>query len=313
MIRTYRQSELTAFVECPRNWGWNYWQKLVPKHSELALPKTSDTGTIVHLGLAALYSGLNPLEPIKAEQERRLALVPDDERQEGWLKAWLKTFQLATTMLRGYVQWVEETGADVGHTTLSVERTLAVPVGEILGDEVWVTGTADREYRDEWERLALMDHKSVDTLTVRGQPQKDFQRSTYSVLRLIEDGETYKMAVHNMLRRVGRTATAKPPFYGRHTITLNETMLLQHSRHMLRILRKMVEAQQEIEAAFARGDEYGKEAAGEILYPHPTKDCDWKCPFLHICPLRDDGSDWETYLSEWFERAATLRPGEEEI
>lgn len=311
MIRTYRQSELTAFVACRRAWAWQYWQKLAPKHSGLILPKTWDTGTILHLGLADYYRGLNPLAVVEAEREKRLALVPPEE-QDRWIAGWTKTFQLVTTMLRGYVQWVEETGADVGHTTLSVERTITASVGVVLGDEVIMTGTADREYLDDWGILKLMDHKSVDTLTISGQPQKDQQRATYSVLRLIEEGETYKGAVHNMLRRVGRSARAVPPFYGRHEVVFNEAHLLQHSRHMLRILKDMVGAQQEIEAAFERGDEYGKDIAGEVLFPHPTKDCSWKCPFLAVCPMRDDGSDWEWYLSEWFERAATELTGEED-
>src|SRR4051812_44228 len=33
------------------------------------------------------------------------------------------------------------------------------------------------------------------------------------------------------------------------------------------------------------------------LYPNPTRDCAYMCPFLHACMSMDDGSDWEHELS----------------
>lgn len=32
------------------------------------------------------------------------------------------------------------------------------------------------------------------------------------------------------------------------------------------------------------------------LYPNPTRDCTYMCPFLHACVSMDDGSDWEHEL-----------------
>lgn len=29
------------------------------------------------------------------------------------------------------------------------------------------------------------------------------------------------------------------------------------------------------------------------IYPNPTRDCSWKCPFLQACINMDDGGDWE--------------------
>lgn len=37
-----------------------------------------------------------------------------------------------------------------------------------------------------------------------------------------------------------------------------------------------------------------------ILYPNPTRDCYWECPFRDVCIAMDDGNDWTWMLTEYF-------------
>lgn len=39
------------------------------------------------------------------------------------------------------------------------------------------------------------------------------------------------------------------------------------------------------------------------LYPNPTRDCQWDCPFRSVCLSFDDGSDWEWLLENNYEKA----------
>lgn len=43
------------------------------------------------------------------------------------------------------------------------------------------------------------------------------------------------------------------------------------------------------------------------IYPNPTMDCKWKCPFRTVCIAQEEGADWQYLLTEMFEeRVETL-------
>lgn len=42
------------------------------------------------------------------------------------------------------------------------------------------------------------------------------------------------------------------------------------------------------------------------LYPNPTRDCSWDCPFRSMCIAMDEGADWEEYLNDFEERIETM-------
>lgn len=273
-----RQSEITSWKDCRRRTNWSYWLGL---QSITTYVGVADTGKFVHTGLEALYSGLDPFVAMRASYSE------ENIYDQAALK---DNYEMAVIMLRGYIEWLEETGADAGHTTLAVERELEVLWGTVLGHEVWLTGKVDREYRDMFDDLWLMDHKSVDAISTEPMAIMDEQRMTYAVMRKIEDGVTYKGGVHNQLRRVKRTQQAKPPFYGRSPITYSAEQLNNHWKHMTGTIEELVRVKLEIAAG---GDEQ------ILLPPRPSKDCGWKCKSLKpLCALRDDGSDWQGYMSE---------------
>jgi len=42
------------------------------------------------------------------------------------------------------------------------------------------------------------------------------------------------------------------------------------------------------------------------LYPNPTKDCSWDCPFQDICLAMEEGADWTYYLEDFEKRPETM-------
>lgn len=46
---------------------------------------------------------------------------------------------------------------------------------------------------------------------------------------------------------------------------------------------------------------------GDIaLYPNPTMDCSWDCPFKDMCLAMECGADWTTYLDNYEQRQETM-------
>lgn len=54
--------------------------------------------------------------------------------------------------------------------------------------------------------------------------------------------------------------------------------------------------------------EEGKDmlAPGVALYPNPTKDCSWDCPFKDMCLSMEEGGTWQEYLEDFEVRNETL-------
>lgn len=270
-----RQSEMTAFKDCRRRTAWSYWQGLTPIQKVVG---TADTGTIVHAGLEAHYRGGDALAAISAYQQA-----------DQYAAALADNYVLARIMVRGYLDWLEETGADAGTTTVAVEQELEVLWGTVRGHEVWLTGKVDREYRDMFDDLWLQDHKTVAQISTEPIALMDEQRMAYAVMKKMVDGTSYKGGEHNQLRRVKRTAQSKPPYYGRSRIVYNAEQLNNHWKHMAGTIDEIVRTKLSLAAG---GDEQ------VLLPPRPSNDCSWKCAHRHLCSLRDDGSDWQGYISE---------------
>lgn len=276
MIRYIRQSEIKEWKTCRRAWYLSYGRNLTPASHK---PDTSDLGTLVHGGLEVYYrDGQDPAEWVLAHR-------PEGEQFN-------QTVELARIMVEGYVEWVAEEGVDVGLRFEQAEELIEVEFGVYSGDTVVVQGRQDLVVYDEalGQRL-LIDNKTVQTLDQAADmlPQNE-QLLTYAVLRMLAS-DPIDGAIHNNLRRVKRTATAKPPFYGRERVNYNRTQLQNHWRHMHGTITDMVHVAQQLEAG----------ADHQFLTPpSPSKDCSWRCPFFHACPMMDDGSNWEGFLSEFF-------------
>lgn len=293
MKLTFRQSEFKGFRRCRRNWALHYRRQLERRKYR---PSTSGAGTLVHKGLEALYSGQDWRDALNTLHSEDLARV-----EPGYEETLVKHLQLSVLILQGYEEWLSETGADVGTETVSVERQLEVPFGTFEGHEVWVTGKVDRELLDQYGHPVLMDFKTRDSMTLSEADRKASQLKTYSVLRMMEDQTLYSAAVYRILRRVKRTARAKPPFYGDADLHFTLDELRKHYLLMQAQLREMVPLAVRVAE--------GMDLDDPQLYPNPHSDCGWDCPFLEVCPMMDDGSGWDWYLNEFFTSPDTIEIG----
>lgn len=293
MKRYFRQSAIKAFKTCPRQaWldymadgtGYSEWQDPTKVQSG-----ARDVGTLVDLAYEAYYTGGDPLATLAMLYDEQVELC------EGVLSPeWEKVYKLSRIMIEGYLDWVAETGADVGETTVACKLQLEMCVGTIRGDEVYVTGELDRLMRDDLTGALFVDDcKTVDAINDLRWLAVSDQLPTYCILAAQHMGEPVNRGRHTQLRKVLRTARSTPPFYDRSAdFPFNETQLANHWTHMVATLDRMVEACQAIES--------DPEAHHRYAVPNATKDCTWRCDFLDICPMLDDGSYWRNSLGDLY-------------
>lgn len=278
-IRYINQSELVTFLRCRRKWDWSYIKGLTTDGYNTNL----ETGSAVHAGLAAYYRGQDPFD---AMQDYWLPWVDVLEDMNPRLE---KDIALSGIMMEGYLEWLEEEAEDAGLTPVAVEEKVEM----LLKPGIMLHGTLDLVQRDEDGRLWLFDHKTTAAFgqLADRRLQMNFQLMTYAVLCEDYFGEAPAGARLNMLRKVQRTASAKPPFYQRETVHFNKYQLANHRNHMLAILADMDRAHQ----CIIDGD-------NAVAYPVVDGDCSWKCPFLSVCAMADDGSDIDGALNELYVR-----------
>lgn len=277
--RIIRQSEIATFLNCKRQWRLAYQRGLEPQKEKVG---AAHLGTLVHAGLEAYYRGRSFRSAICEASGNDVGCTGAADEDV------IANVELAAIMVEGYIEWVEETSADAGLEIVAIEKRLEVPFGNIEGDDIVLTCALDMLVRDVRSRLLIVDHKTVQSLEQRGRIlAADFQLLTYAVIVMMWEGEQVDGAIHNELRKVKRGARSKPPFYGRTEVNFNRTQLRNHYRHLHSILTEMVRAYQALEAG---ADHH------EVAPPHPTNDCNWRCPFLNVCVMHDDGSDIEAAL-----------------
>lgn len=276
---TVRPSELKLFRRCRRQWEIEYVHGL---HQEDSEEGVAHLGTLVHKMLEGYYK-----TPDKYAKEQTFEGVD-------WSSP---DATLASIMVEGYLDWIEETGADDGLKVEAVEKELEVTWPDWLAgrDEeysVTLQGHIDLLATDHLGRLLLIDHKTVQSLEQYSrQLQVDSQMLTYALMLKLR-GTDIDGAIHNALRRVKRSATANPPFYQRNVVNYNVQQLRNHYEQIGAQLQEMIRVREGIE----QGDR-------ALSYPNPTRDCTWACKHLSLCPAFDDGSNINLILSNMKEAA----------
>lgn len=285
MILTFRQSEFSGSKRCLRSWALGYRRRLIPKREKVS---TAGTGTLVHKGLEFGYNGELWLPAVTELWKAESLKYGIDDQAE-----YAKQFTLAKIILEGYWDWVSETSADVGWEVTGVERNIEVEwPRKIDGHTIIVTGKVDLEVLD-FGQPKLVDHKTRDSIKQTTADTLDEQRPTYAVLRKLEDGTEYLGATHNILRRVKRTATAKPPFYHRNELHYSIEQLRRRYLLMDRQLERLVPLAARIEDGTIELDD-------PDLPPTPGTHCDWACRFTSPCALMQDSSDWQYLIDNGY-------------
>jgi hypothetical protein len=299
-MRYYSNSEFQTFKDCRRKWWLGWYRNLKPFSSDKA--SAAGLGTLVHLALAPLYvpEGEEPKDPRQTletliyETRVRVVEVYQENPQDAddILRELDRQGDLARAMIDGYMQWLEETGADSDYEVLGSEQVVKheVTPGRTL------IGRLDARVRRLSDGVRLfLDHKTCASFQDLARSlMSNEQMPTYLILERAAgaaDGDYVEGAVFNGLRKVKRTGNAKPPFFERMSRTYNHHEL---ESLWLRIQGTM--------ADIDRTAEMLDNGANPLLvaYPTPSRDCHWKCEFYSVCPMFDDGSRAEDMLETFF-------------
>lgn len=291
-------SEMQTFKHCRRRWYLTYYRELgFPEEAQKPVGALQ-LGTRVHSALQFMYeengNGLEKIKEIYAMEREKWA---DDEFAVAEL---VKEQDLASAMIEGYIAWLEETGADAGYKIVEVEKAIEIPV-TIAGEEVTLRGKLDArvERKSDGARLFL-DHKTVGNFT---DPVKilhmNEQMKFYHLLEELdskmktgaEPPHRTDGGLYNMLRKVKRTVRSKPPFYERLEVQHNATEVATMWERVVGVISDIIDVRKRLDAG---------ESHHSVCYPNPGRDCTFMCPFISVCPLMDDGSDYEAMLSGEF-------------
>lgn len=299
-------SEMRTWQRCHRKWYLGYylrWGKRAPDFG-----KPTAVGTIVHNALQTIYDPEKQNVDVIAEMDA--ARAADHERFPSYQADIEKDHDLARIMVQGYMDWLEEEGHDAHLKLKESERGLETNLPPYDPDEITLLGKLDGRVVDELEQSRwALEHKTVgDLKTPLGLLQIDFQLLTEHLLEfldLMEEGADPEEAdvrraggvLYNMLRKVKRTAASNPPYYKREPVRHNIEELRNHWAHVYGIVEEMRTAKAKLDNGMDHQS---------VVFPHPTKDCKWDCPFFAVCPLMDDGSDYQGLLNDQYEQVDPL-------
>lgn len=284
-------SEIQTWKDCRRKWMLGSYLGLKLKQHTVTGPLA--LGTRVHAALEAYYTeGADLLEAhAKLLDVDRQALLMDlrditELENEG---------ELARIMLEGYIEWLEETGADSGWEVVSAERVVSAP---LLDGRVELRGKLDMRVRRLADDVLLfVDHKTTANFSdLTRTAYMDEQFLTYHMLETMsptDDGSRCDGGVYNMLKKVKRSGTARPPFYERLEVRHNKQMLHSFWARIHGEIQDMLNLKMQLE----QGADHRM-----VAYPRPSRDCSWKCAFFAVCPLIDDGSAAEQMLNDLYEQ-----------
>lgn len=295
-MKNLTNSEMKEWRSCHRKWYLSYYRKLARDGKSFNNPLS--IGTRVHDALSAYYDPnerKDPMLVLAQSVDADLAKYPACEKD---IRA---EADLCDAMLSGYLQWVQETGVDAGLRIVAAEGARVVPLAPNdpgLKDVNLLSKLDVRVLREfDGARLAL-EHKTVGDLSTPLQTLKlDTQLLTehlveYMALKVEgKEEEAAKGVLYNMLRKVKRTARAKPPFYGRETVPHNLDELRNHWKHVVIVAHQILAAQTLLDTGVDHN---------LVCEPNPTRDCKWDCPFFKVCVMFDDGSDVEGALRDLY-------------
>jgi RecB family exonuclease len=283
-------SEIQTFKDCRRRWWLSYYRRLQPKTQNMT--GALALGSRIHEALDMYYSKDIPLLEAHAQ------LVEIDKQK--LIESYRDTYdleseaELGRIMLDGYLQWVQEEGIDAELEMISTEEIIEMP---LMDNSVILQGKIDMRVRRKADGVRMFrDFKTVGgSFTDFGaMAHMNEQILTYMMLETAQnkEGERSEGGIFTMLKKVKRSANAKPPFYEQIEVRHNVFALRSFWQRIHGTLTDMMNARKYL-------DEGGDHRF--IAYPHPTRDCKWKCSFFSICPMFDDGSAAEAAIEDAYE------------
>jgi len=288
VTRKVSNSELRLFKSCRRAWWLTYVRELAPRVEPLTGPLA--LGTKIHTAMEVAY--VNDGDPVRWLEETYDSELEEfaEELFEDGVKKLRKERNLAITMMQGFLDWREEVGLDEDLRLFSVEEVIETP----FDDEFMLRGKLDQRWLKNDDRIVFRDWKTTASISQSKQLLAlDEQMRFYQLLELLSRPEQLTDgAQYVMLRKVLRSATAKPPFYEIEEVRFNRAQAESMLERTAGTLRQMSSALNDLASGVSHL---------QVVPPNPTRDCIWKCPFFSVCPHFDDGSRVEDMLAEHYE------------
>jgi hypothetical protein len=301
------QSRLKDFQRCKRRYWLRHVRRLAPKLYGPVGPLQS--GTRVHEALEAFYRPDSVTDPRQALEDaisdaareyHSQCVKLDVEPDPIVIGKFLKDTDLERAMVEGYFEWLADTGADAYLKVIAAEEQISVTseqIGAELGKPFTVVGKLDARVIDEVTGFTqFVDHKTVQNFaqmlpTLQGDPQ---MLHYHLLLSIIYPDQHVDGALYNMLRKVKRGKTAKPPFYSRETIIHNAAEIESYRLKLIGLVANVFE----FEGRVAQLGDVGVKMFAQTT---KTRDCSWDCDFFNVCDMFDDGSRVEDALAELYE------------
>ena len=283
-------SELQTFKDCRRRWWLNYYRRLQPKQKDMT--GALALGTRIHAALDAHYAQGTPLLQAHSELvEKDKQLLLADFRDVNDLET---EAELGRIMLEGYEQWVSENGIDAELEMISTEEKIVAP---LFNGAVELQGKLDMRVRRKADGVRLFrDFKTVggSLSEFSSMAHMNEQVMTYMLLEStkFDEKERSEGGIFTLLKKVRRTAAAKPPFYDHVEIRHNIFTMRSFWQRIHGTIADLMRIRTALDA--------GENPAFHV-YPRASRDCKWKCQFFAICPMFDDGSAVEQALSDSYE------------
>lgn len=304
-IERYANSELYAFKDCRRRWWLTYERGLRPRaESSTGVRQIGDR---VHRALEAYYvpegqprtDPRDALERLLDADLTALALAAQRAGHDGIESSTLTEYRreadLQRIMVEGYLEWVGQHGLDADLTVVEPEAYLEAALPELENALLIARIDVRVRRRSDGARLWL-EHKTVGSFTQKltgiQLDEQVLHQTLVEFLQTDTDDERVVGVLYNLLRRVKRGPTAKPPFYRREEIRHNRHELESYRRRVVGTVRDL----HQVRAQLAAGADHR-----EVAYPRPSSECSWKCPFFQVCPMFDDNSRVESALSDLYE------------
>lgn len=281
-------SEIATFKDCRRRWFLHYY--LGYQGDEASVTSTSKLGTRVHTSLQGYYGhAMDPMTVIRAVYNREAALHPSAAADL------TKEFEMAVSILEGYAEWLDETGADRGLVPVAAEMAVHYPVGMMHGWWVYLRSHLDVVMFNQLTGYyQFMDHKTVTSFDSANLLMINEQMKFYVMMQHLLSksfGTRVDGGIFNMLKRSKRTAKASPPFYKREPVTYSDQDVISMWRRTMFTIGEILKVRNALNQMASTGEM--EELQQSMLAPRPAPECSWKCPFLVQCPLMDDGSRWQ--------------------
>jgi hypothetical protein len=259
-----------------------------------------EQGTRIHTAMQGWYGyQLDPLSVLHVLYGLAMEEHPD------WEADLRKEQDVSLAMVEGYLEWAAAEGIDADLEVVATEADIEVPLEGL--DGVILRAQLDQVvFRPSRGLLGFLDFKTGD-LKKHEYLELDPQFKTYSLIQRLAAGHgipwpgselradrpAVSGGVIRSLRRVKRTEKSKPPYYQNDEFWYTPEQLSAQYRRILGLCREIAAARAELDFRSQGDPERLTAWLQEFLPPTPVvHDCSWSCPFVTLCPMMDDGSDW---------------------